>query len=75
MSHDHSHARTGSRRALTLALAITALYTIAEVVGGLVSGSLALLADAVHMLSDNVALALALFAVWLAGRPASPERT
>ena len=61
MSHDHSHARTGSRRALTLALAITALYTIAEVVGGLVAGSLALLADAVHMLSDNVALALALF--------------
>ena len=75
MSHDHSHAETGSRRALTLALAITAVYTGVEVVGGLVAGSLALLADAVHMLSDNVALALALFAVWLADRPASPERT
>ncbi|CAN5229450.1 cation diffusion facilitator family transporter [soil metagenome] len=73
MSHDHSHAETGSRRALTLALAITAVYTGVEVVGGLVAGSLALLADAVHMLSDNVALAL--FAVWLADRPASPERT
>ena len=75
MSHDHSHARSGSRRALALALAITALFTVAEVIGGLVAGSLALLADAVHMLSDNVALALALFAVWLAGRPSSPERT
>ncbi len=75
MSHDHSHARSGSRRALALALAITAVYTVVEVVGGLATGSLALLADAVHMLSDNVALALALFAVWLAERPATPERT
>jgi len=67
--------RAGSRRALGLALGITALYTVAEVVGGLTTGSLALLADAVHMLSDNVALALALFAVWLADRPTTPERT
>jgi cobalt-zinc-cadmium efflux system protein len=67
--------RAGSRWALTLALAITAVYTAAEVVGGLLTGSLALLADAVHMLSDNVALALALFAVWLADRPSTPERT
>jgi len=67
--------RAGSRRALALALGITALYTVVEVVGGLATGSLALLADAVHMLSDNVALALALFAVWLADRPTTPERT
>ncbi len=67
--------RAGSRRALALALGITAVYTVAEVVGGLATGSLALLADAVHMLSDNVALALALFAVWLAERPSTPERT
>jgi cobalt-zinc-cadmium efflux system protein len=46
-----------------------------EVVGGLLTGSLALLADAVHMLSDNVALGLALIAVWLAGRPSTPERS
>jgi cobalt-zinc-cadmium efflux system protein len=71
----HDHARTESRNALALALAITAAYTGAEVIGGLLTGSLALLADAVHMLSDNVALALALFAVWLAGRPFTPERT
>jgi cobalt-zinc-cadmium efflux system protein len=46
-----------------------------EVVGGLLTGSLALLADAVHMLSDNVALGLALVAIWLAGRPSTPERS
>lgn len=75
MGHDHDHTRAGSRRALGLALGITAAFTVVEVVGGLLTGSLALLADAVHMLSDNVALALALFAVWLAGRPSTPRRT
>ena len=64
-----------SRRALAIALVLTASYTVIEVVGGIVSGSLALLADAVHMLSDNVALALALVAAWLATKPATPERT
>ena len=64
-----------SRRALALALVLTASYTVVEVVGGLFAGSLALLADAVHMLSDNVALALALVAAWLAARPATPQRT
>ena len=64
-----------SRRALGLALVLTASYTVVEVVGGLFAGSLALLADAVHMLSDNVALALALVAAWLATKPATPERT
>jgi cobalt-zinc-cadmium efflux system protein len=75
MSHDHDHAAGRSRRALAVALALTATYTVVEVVGGLVTGSLALLADAVHMLSDNVAIALALFAVWLGAKPATPERT
>ena len=64
-----------SRRALAVALALTASYTVVEVVGGLFTGSLALLADAVHMLSDNVALALALVALWLATKPATPERS
>jgi cobalt-zinc-cadmium efflux system protein len=73
--HDHGDAREGNRKALALALAITAAYTVAEVVGGLLTGSLALLADAAHMLSDNFSLGLALFAVWLAGKPATPERT
>lgn len=75
MGHDHDHGRGASRRALAVALALTASYTAVEVVGGIAAGSLALLADAVHMLSDNVALALALVAVWLAAKPASPERT
>jgi cobalt-zinc-cadmium efflux system protein len=73
--HDHDHARAASRRALAVALGLTASYTVVEVVGGVFAGSLALLADAVHMLSDNVALALALVAVWLAAKPATSERT
>ena len=56
-------------------LALTASFTVVEVVGGLLTGSLALLADAGHMLSDNLSLGIALFAVWLAGRPATPERS
>jgi cobalt-zinc-cadmium efflux system protein len=75
VAHDHDHTRTASRRALALALVITASYTVVEVVGGVFAGSLALLADAVHMLSDNVALALAIVAAWLASKPATPERT
>ena len=75
MGHAHDHTAAQSRRALGIALALTAVYTAVEVVGGVLTGSLALLADAVHMLSDNVALALALFAVWLGGKPATPERT
>jgi len=56
-------------------LALVAAYLVAEVVGGLWTGSLALLADAGHMFSDVGALALSLFAIWLAQRPASVERT
>jgi cobalt-zinc-cadmium efflux system protein len=75
MPPGHDHAVGGSRRALALALGLTASYTLVEVVGGILTGSLALLADAVHMLSDNVSIALALVAVWLAAKPATPERT
>ncbi|HJR95403.1 MAG TPA: cation diffusion facilitator family transporter [Gaiellaceae bacterium] len=75
MEHGHDHGRVESRRALGAALALTASYTVVEVVGGLLAGSLALLADAVHMLSDNIALAVALAAAWLATRPATPERS
>ena len=60
---------------LGVVLALTLAFTAVEIVGGLLTGSLALLADAVHMLSDNLALTLALVAVWLAGRPSTPERT
>jgi cobalt-zinc-cadmium efflux system protein len=70
----HSH-RAGSRRALGLVLALTVAYTGAEIAGGILTGSLALLADAGHMLGDSAALALALGAAWLATRPATPERS
>ncbi|GIU95758.1 MAG: putative cation transporter [Gaiellaceae bacterium] len=74
--HGHEHdVRAASRRALALALALTVAFTVVEVVGALYADSLALLADAVHMLSDNVSLGLALVAVWLAGKPPTPERS
>lgn len=76
-AHGHSHPpdRTANKRALRLTLALTASFTGAEVVGGLLTGSLALLADAGHMLSDNFAIGLALFAIWLAERPPTPRRS
>ena len=73
--HAGEHGREADRRSLAVALAITAAYTVAEVVGGLLTGSLALLADAAHMLSDNLSLGLALFALWLSSRPPTPERS
>src|SRR5919107_753091 len=74
--HDHTaNARDGNRRALAVVLVLTASFTVVEVIGGLLTGSLALLADAGHMLSDNVSLGVALFAAWLAGRPATPEKS
>ncbi len=67
--------RAAHSKALGTAFALTATYTVVEVVGGLLTGSLALLADAVHMLSDNVSLALALVAIRLAARPPTPQRS
>ena len=63
------------RNRLTLALGLTLAYMAAEVAGGLISGSLALLADAAHMLTDAGGLALALAAVRFAERPATPQKT
>ena len=64
-----------TRRRLRLALVITLVVMGAELAGGWLSGSLALLADAGHMFADAVALALALLASWIAQRPATPERS
>jgi cobalt-zinc-cadmium efflux system protein len=66
--------RQATRR-LGLVLAITALYAGAEVIGGWLANSLALLADAGHMLTDILALSLALVAAWTARRPPDPSRT
>lgn len=64
-----------NRRQLTIVFAFTTLYLVVEVIGGLLTGSLALLADAAHMLTDVGGLGLALFAIRFAERPATPERT
>jgi cobalt-zinc-cadmium efflux system protein len=75
-THDHRHGHAhGSRRQLSIVLLLTAIYMIAELVGGVWTGSLALLADAGHMLADVAALVLALMAVWFGARPATPRKT
>jgi cobalt-zinc-cadmium efflux system protein len=73
--HDHDHRRASDRRALATALVLIVAFLIAEVVAALIAGSLALLADAGHMLTDAGALAFALFAATLASRPAQGRWT
>ncbi len=79
MGHDHDHATpTGAedhRGRLAIAFGITASILVAEVIGALITGSLALLVDAAHMLTDTAGLALALFAAHLSLRPATSQRT
>src|SRR5258707_4122252 len=73
--HAHDHAPTGDAGRLGLALAITVVFMAVEVVGGLIAGSLALIADAGHMLVDAAALALALLALRASRRPANAQRS
>jgi cobalt-zinc-cadmium efflux system protein len=73
--HDHSHDRPSERRNLSLTLAATSLILIAEIVGGWLAQSLALLSDAGHMFSDVVAQGLSLAAMIMAARPADARRT
>ncbi len=77
MSHDHAGpvAADGRRRRLAVVLAISVTILAVEVVGAAMSGSLALLADAGHVLTDVAGLTLALVAATLAARPATPQRT
>lgn len=83
MSAGHSHAAANPsvtaagrhKGRLTWALALTSTFMVVEVIGGLWTGSLALLADAAHMLTDAGGLALALIAVRFAERPATPQKT
>ena len=76
-NHTHSHERrsTQSLRNLKLALGLTAVYMFAEAFGGWLANSLALLADAGHMLTDVAALSLTLAAIWFASRPATAKKT
>jgi len=77
--HGHSHgqgdASAGNLRKLVIVLSLSFGYMVAEAIGGYVANSLALLADAGHMLSDVAAIGLSLFAVWIARRPPTAQRT
>jgi cobalt-zinc-cadmium efflux system protein len=76
MSHGHSHTPASrNKKRLVIVLALTTTYLIAEVFAGLLTHSLALLADAGHMLTDVAGLGLALMAIQFAERPATPQRT
>ncbi len=76
MAHAHREtAAARSRGRLTGVLLLTSGFMIVEVLGAVWTGSLALAADAAHMLTDVGGLALALFAVWIAARPPTPEKT
>lgn len=72
-AHGAGHAR--ATRALRIALFVTATFLVVEVVGGVLSNSLALLADAGHMLTDVGALGLSLFVAWFSRQAASPQKT
>src|SRR5690606_2082960 len=63
------------RRRLSIVLAITAAFMVVELIGGILANSLALIADAAHMLSDVASLALAIFALWFSRRPATPRKS
>ncbi len=69
------HLMAAGSRPLKIALLIVVVIMVAEVIGGLLSNSLALLGDAGHMLVDALALGLALFAMTIARRPATPSKT
>jgi cobalt-zinc-cadmium efflux system protein len=71
----HDHAAHASVKRLRIALALTAAFLVAEVIGGIASNSLALLADAGHMLTDVAALALSLFVAWFSRQPSTPRKT
>ncbi|WP_119681986.1 cation diffusion facilitator family transporter [Indioceanicola profundi] len=77
MGHDHHHhgAEDMSTKRLTIAVVINVLLTVAQVIGGIISGSLALVADALHNLSDAASLGIALFARRISRRHSDERRT
>lgn len=74
-SHSHSHAHETSKQRLLVVLTITAVFMVVELIGGILSNSLALIADSAHMLTDVGALGLSLFVLWFSRRPAREEKT
>src|SRR5271167_3488361 len=76
MDNHEPHATADSdRRRLLVVLGVTSVYLVTELVGGYLTGSLALLSDAVHMLTDIAALCLGLLTLWISTRPASSAKT
>lgn len=75
MPHAHGTAASANRNRLGVVFAVTLVIFMVELVGGLASNSLALLADAGHMFTDVAGIGLALLAIWFAGRPANGGRT
>lgn len=75
MSHDHLHAAPESGKRLALVVALNFLITITEIIGGLVSGSLSLLSDALHNFSDGIAVIIAWIAIRLNTRPRNDHYT
>jgi cobalt-zinc-cadmium efflux system protein len=76
MAHDHAHSAAAAHRSrLAAVFAVTVVVLVVELVGAALSGSLALLADAGHVLADGAGIGLALLAIRFAARPASPRRT
>jgi cobalt-zinc-cadmium efflux system protein len=74
-AHGHSHIGDASVSSLRVALVLTAALLVLEVVGGFLSNSIALLADAGHLLTDVAALALALFVAWFSKQPETESKT
>ena len=75
MSDGHDHTAGKSERSLWIALGLTTSILVAETVGGIITGSLALISDAAHMLTDAAALAIALAAIRISKRPADGRRS
>ncbi len=76
-THDHTHSykAAGEKRALIIVLALTASFMFVEAAAGWYTGSLALISDAAHMLTDVFALSLAFFALWFSLRPPTSRKT
>ncbi len=75
MGHSHDHGHSKNKKALLLAFLLTTSFMVAEVIGGFVTNSLALLSDAGHMLSDAVSLALSLLAFKLGEKATTTAKT
>ena len=75
MSHPHSHERSTTGIRLLITLILNLLITVAEIIGGIISGSLSLISDALHNFSDGIAVVISYIAIRLNRRPKSPQYT